>query len=166
MYTSNTQALVLHEEQHLFSEDELFQYREASIGQRFLNYLIDSLVMQYGLAFITGFGVASIWAAVDAESAYSLFSETESGMFLLFSYGLALFNHFVYYSFCEKVFKGYTLGKLITGTRAIRNDGNALTLKDAVVRSLSRMVPFEAFSAFGGNPWHDRWTNTMVIKTR
>ena len=166
MYSTDTAAPDVHEEQHLFGENELFQYEEASTGQRFLNYLIDALLMQYGLAFITGFGVAALWAAIDQESAYELFSNTESGMFLLFSYGLAMLNHFLYYTFCEKVFKGYTLGKLITGTRAMRNDGTSLSLKDAALRSLSRLVPFEPFSAFGGNPWHDRWTNTIVVKTR
>ena len=66
----------------------------------------------------------------------------------------------------EKLFKGYTVGKLITGTRAIREDGKELTFKNAILRSLSRMVPFEPFSAFGGSPWHDRWTKTRVIKSR
>jgi len=27
-------------------------------------------------------------------------------------------------------------------------------------------VPLEALSAFGGHPWHDRWTKTRVVKTR
>jgi len=66
---------------------------------------------------------------------------------------------------CEKAFKGRTLGKVISGTRAIRNDGGELTLKDALLRSLSRLVPFEVFSGFG-TPWHDSWTNTQVIKAR
>jgi uncharacterized RDD family membrane protein YckC len=62
--------------------------------------------------------------------------------------------------------KGKTLGKLITGTRALKMDGGNLTWKVAFMRSLCRIVPFEAFSAFGGNPWHDRWTDTIVVKER
>jgi len=33
-------------QQDLFTEQELFNYEQASVGQRFLNYLIDGLVMQ------------------------------------------------------------------------------------------------------------------------
>jgi uncharacterized RDD family membrane protein YckC len=85
---------------------------------------------------------------------------------LLILYLVGILNYLLYYTFCEKVFKGYTLGKLITGTRAIRDDGNELTFKDAILRSLSRLVPFEALSAFGYSPWHDSWTKTTVIKSR
>ena len=64
------------------------------------------------------------------------------------------------------VFKGYTLGKLLTGTKAIRVDGLQMTFKDVVIRSLSRIVPFEVFSGLGDKPWHDSWSRTMVVKTR
>ena len=79
---------------------------------------------------------------------------------------LGWFNYLIYYTFCELAFKGYTLGKLITGTKAIRNDGQPLMFKDTLLRSLSRMVPFEVFSGFGDKPWHDSWTNTTVVKAR
>jgi uncharacterized RDD family membrane protein YckC len=64
------------------------------------------------------------------------------------------------------LFRGYTLGKFITGTRAIRDDDDELTFKDALLRSLCRIVPLEVFSALAGFPWHDRWTKTKVVKTR
>ncbi|HEY4334693.1 MAG TPA: RDD family protein, partial [Puia sp.] len=65
----------------------------------------------------------------------------------------------------EYLGQGKTLGKLITGTRAVNEDGSFITFKTALLRSLSRMVPFEPFSAFGdpSYPWHDRWTRTYVI---
>ncbi|ODT91451.1 MAG: hypothetical protein ABS85_12565 [Sphingobacteriales bacterium SCN 48-20] len=85
----------------------------------------------------------------------------------LFSYEIVLISYLLYYSICEKVFKGYTLGKLLSGTRAIRADGGELTFKDAFLRSLSRLVPFEQFSIWSGNGlWHDSWTKTRVIKAR
>ncbi|MBK6634385.1 MAG: hypothetical protein IPG38_08770 [Chitinophagaceae bacterium] len=55
---------------------------------------------------------------------------------------------------------------MVTGTRAIRQDGNELTFKDALLRSLCRLVPFEVFSGFNILTWHDSWTETMVIKAR
>ena len=153
-------------EQHLFTEAELFQYNEATLCQRFFNYLIDSLFMNYGMGFATGYILTEFIFAIAPDLAYSIFLEDGRWNFIFSTYMISIFTYLIYYTFCEKVFKGHTLGKLITGTRAIRIDGGELTFKDAILRSLSRMVPFEAFSAFGGNPWHDSWTNTMVIKTR
>ncbi|HEX2627520.1 MAG TPA: RDD family protein, partial [Chitinophagaceae bacterium] len=68
--------------------------------------------------------------------------------------------------FCEKLFQGYTIGKLLTGTRAVRNDGKELTWKDAIVRSLCRMIPFEVLSGFAYRPWHDSITKTTVVQVR
>ena len=73
---------------------------------------------------------------------------------------------FVLYMFgTEALFKGKSLGKLITGTRAVNEDGSDISAKTALLRGLSRIVPFEAFSALGNPsyPWHDKWTNTYVI---
>jgi uncharacterized RDD family membrane protein YckC len=95
-----------------------------------------------------------------------LFSDPESLEVVVFGVILAYFNYIIYYTFCEKLFRGYTLGKLVTGTRAIRTDGQELTFRDTILRTLSRIVPFEVFSGFGGHPWHDEWTKTMVIKSR
>jgi uncharacterized RDD family membrane protein YckC len=141
-------------------------YEYASTGQRFLNYLIDYLLMYFGLSFITGAFVGLVGAFLFPEYMERITYSNESMDLLPLSYAIVLFNHLVYYTICEKAFKGYTLGKLITGTRAIREDGGELTFKDALLRSLSRLVPFEAFSGFSGHPWHDTWTRTMVIKTR
>jgi uncharacterized RDD family membrane protein YckC len=140
----------------------------ASQGQRFLNWMIDNAVMRWGLSYLTGMGIGTILAitAPDflTELAYSDGSLT--GGLLLVSFLVGFLNYFIYYTICEKLFKGYTLGKLITGTRAIRQDGKELTLKDAVLRSLSRCVPFEVFSGFSTLTWHDSWTDTMVIRSR
>lgn len=75
---------------------------------------------------------------------------------------------FIYYFFTELLLKGRTIGKFITGTRAITTDFNVLSAGDAAKRTLSRFVPFEAFSFLGNydNGWHDRWTDTMVVKNK
>jgi len=69
-----------------------------------------------------------------------------------------------YYTVLEGATKGRTLGKFVTGTVAVKQDGSAITWKDAFLRSLCRLVPFEPFSALGRMPWHDKWTKTIVIK--
>ena len=142
------------------------QLMPASTGQRFLNFFIDNLLMRFGLSFLTSAGIGVLLGLFFPEHILRISENPERGDLLLLTYLIWIINTLLYYTICEKGFKGYTLGKLITGTRAIREDGNELTFKDALLRSLSRLVPFEAFSAFGGYPWHDSWTKTRVIKSR
>ncbi len=150
----------------LFDQQDLLQYQDATLGQRFFNLLIDNLLMQYGLSYATGMLVGYAIVSFFSPLAEAIFEEGGRTNLLLLSYIIGVVNYICYYTFCENIFKGYTLGKLITGTRAIRQDGQELTFKDALLRSLSRIVPFETFSAFGRQPWHDSWTKTMVIKSR
>lgn len=132
----------------------------ASAGQRFLNYIIDViafyiLVIVFG--FIGGMAFASSIADGTAENAIG---------FIVFTYLVAFAVIFAYYTFLEGS-KGKTLGKLITKTKVVREDGEPMTYGKAFMRTLCRLVPFEAFSAFFGmKMWHDSWTNTMVIKDK
>ena len=122
--------------------------------------------MRFGLSYVTGTLAGAFLAAVLPDYAQKIIYDRTSFDLLFIGYVIAIFNYIIYYTFCEKVFKGYTLGKLITGTKAIREDGLELNFKDAILRSLARLVPFEPFSAFSYRPWHDRWTKTMVVKAR
>ncbi|HEU4633744.1 MAG TPA: RDD family protein [Flavisolibacter sp.] len=164
MHTTETTAEQT--EQHLFTDRDAYNYTEASTGQRFLNCLIDNLLMRYALSWPTGY-VVGYFLALAAPDFYSDIIYKQGFNYYVVLVMIGYFNFLVYYTFCEKVFKGYTLGKLITGTRALREDGHELTLRDAFLRSLSRCVPFEALSIwFGNGLWHDTWTKTMVIKSR
>lgn len=168
MEGNNEQTINGQQEDLLVEEayiDNHFVY--ATQGQRFLNWLIDNLLMRYGLAYLTGMGVGFL-IAVTAPGFFEDMAYSDGPFNVLFFLGIfiAYLNYIIYYTLCEKLFKGYTLGKLITGTRAIRQDGKELTFKDALLRSLSRCVPFEVFSGFNTLTWHDSWTDTMVIKAR
>ena len=140
----------------------------ASQGQRFLNWLIDNLVMRFGLSYLTGMAIGTLLAvaAPDFLNDIANSDRNMSGEILLLALMIGILNYTLYYTLCEKLFRGYTLGKVITGTRTIRQDGKELTFKDALLRSLSRLVPFELFSGFNTLTWHDSWTDTMVIKSR
>jgi uncharacterized RDD family membrane protein YckC len=163
----NIETNIQDTQQDLFTEQEVFAYEQASVGQRFLNYLLDGLLMQYGLSYITTTLIAKVMLAISPQTAYEWFVERSNSIDVLASFYLvSILNFVIYYTICEKAFKGKTLGKLITGTKAIRDDGLELSFRNAFLRSVSRIVPFEPFSAFGGYPWHDSWTKTMVIKTR
>ena len=146
--------------------NQYIQYTQASTGQRFVNWLIDNLLMRFGLSYLTGTVVGLLLAKLFPDYAMRIVYSEDRSDLILIGFIIVIFNYLVYYTFCEKVFKGYTLGKVISGTRAIRDDGKELTFKDAFLRTLSRLVPFEPFSTFGERPWHDSWTKTSVVKTR
>lgn len=156
------------QEESIFSDElhNLVQYEQATQGQRALNFIIDNLLMRFGLSYITGTAVGYLLGSAFPEYMLRILENENSFDLLMIGYLIAIFNYLIYYTICEKAFKGYTLGKLITGTRAIRHDGSELTFKDAFLRSLSRLVPFEPLSGFGQNPWHDSWTKTTVVKAR
>lgn len=157
-------------QQDLLSEDAFIDdhFEYATQGQRFLNLVIDNLLMRYGLSYLTGMAMGSLLAIVAPDFLNDLaYNDSNwSGGILILSLLIGYLNYIVYYTLCEKLLKGYTLGKLITGTRAIRQDGGELTFRNALLRSLSRCVPFEVFSGFNTLTWHDSWTDTKVIKAR
>jgi uncharacterized RDD family membrane protein YckC len=151
------------QETNLF--DNHTEYTLATQGQRFFNWLVDNILLRLIIQFVTGQFFVEMMFNLWPEYTIRVFSETSFETYFV-SYLISIIHYIFYYTICEKAFKGYTLGKLITGTRAIKMDGQELTLKDAFLRSLSRMVPFEVFSGFSEQPWHDTWTNTGVVKAR
>lgn len=65
----------------------------------------------------------------------------------------------------EAVSGGKSIGKLITGTKAINLDGSEINFAKAFTRNMIRAIPFNAISALGNpcDPWHDRLSKTMVV---
>jgi len=143
-------------------EDHLYLER-VSAGIRFANYIIDVIVF-YVILFIAMaiFGTATVLS----KSSGDYYGTGEPSGLETLVFFVVLLIPFAYYTVTEAVFKGRTIGKMITGCRAVMNDGSDITWKTAFLRTLCRIVPFEAFSAFGGNPWHDQWTSTQVVKVR
>ena len=124
--------------------------RLASTGKRFLNSLIDSILI-YALTVAYG-----IYNALNSSYANDYMDE---GTF----YFLFIIIYFLYSSIFELT-TGKTLGKLITKTHVVKEDGEKLDLKTAIGRSLCRIIPFDAFSFLGSNiGWHDSISKTRVI---
>lgn len=134
----------------------------ASTKQRFLNYFIDMIII-YLVVLVIAF-VLSIAMALFAPDEFERINATESEL-TLFSYALAILIVVSYYTFMESVF-GFTFGKLITGTRVVDKHGKIPGTRSIALRSVSRLVPFEAFSFLGTVPrgWHDTWTDTWVVR--
>ncbi|MDH7463034.1 RDD family protein [Chitinophagaceae bacterium 26-R-25] len=130
--------------------DQEIVIEHASTGQRFANYLIDIFCL-YAILF--GIGILIL-----INTGRNIFRD-HLHFYLIFYVSVIM-----YYTFFEGLSNGRTLGKLITRTKVIKEDGSQVAFGDALKRSFSRIVPFETFSAFGGHPWHDRWTRTYVVK--
>ncbi|QHS62505.1 RDD family protein [Chitinophaga agri] len=131
--------------------------RKASKSDRFVNYFIDSLACN-GISGMFMFSMVVTKMSSDAGDVDAAFSGM--GFSWLIYYGISV----VYYTLFEFGNGGRTLGKLVTRTHAVREDVSPLTLQDAFLRSLCRLIPFEVFSGFGDRPWHDTITKTIVIK--
>ena len=81
-----------------------------------------------------------------------------------FNYLFSSILYFIYIFSIEYLTKGRSIGKFITKTRVVSIDGTVPTQKDFLIRSLSRLVPFEAVSFLIGNDgWHDSWSDTRVV---
>jgi len=134
----------------------------ADAGKRFLNYVID-LLLFYVLFFTVGVVIALL-----SPSALESLESAETPGFVLVDRLLTLVLYALYMSVIEALFKGRSLGKLVTGTRAVNLDGSRISTGTAFARGFSRAVPFCVFSAFGSpsNPWQDKWTDTMVVEER
>jgi uncharacterized RDD family membrane protein YckC/DNA-directed RNA polymerase subunit RPC12/RpoP len=128
----------------LDSQDE--NYVLASYGQRFANFVIDRLTVYFMLMFIL------FTAGVGTANAEFL---------MLF----ALLMIPGYYILLEGL-NGKTLGKYLTKTKAVNEDGSKLSYGRAFFRTLCRMIPFEFISIFFGDGlcWHDSIPRTRVIK--
>ncbi|PUZ19939.1 Uncharacterized membrane protein YckC, RDD family [Chitinophaga costaii] len=142
--------------------DDLNEPENATKGQRFLNLLIDYLLM-YLLIFVGGGLYGALNSAAIRQAVQSGQPVISTGMSYLSGALLVL----VYYTLIEGLTKGRSLGKLVSRTQVL----NAATEKPigfdkALVRSIIRLVPFEVFSGFGNQPWHDSWSGTVVVKKK
>lgn len=142
-------------------DDVEYTLYQAGSGKRFVNYLIDRVVV-YIIYRVVLF---KLLVAVLTQ----IYTYTESRVVLyILAYTMYATISALWLASFEALAKGKTPGKWITGTRAVNQDGTPISSKTAFLRSLSRLVPLEAFSALGSRsfPWHDRWTNTYVIDQR
>jgi len=71
----------------------------------------------------------------------------------------------LYYFICDYFFQR-TVGKLVTKTKTVNVWGEKPKLKQVLIRTTTRFVPFEALTFFTSNGvgWHDKLSKTRVIK--
>ncbi|MDR6841685.1 RDD family protein [Pseudoxanthomonas sacheonensis] len=132
--------------------------QSASKPRRFLNWLIDKLAM-LGLMVLA----AALIGVFGSDAAL----EWIDGMNKPTEYAIDFAMVLIYYTAMEGLF-GLTIGKLITGTRVVDAEGRRLTFKRALLRSLCRLIPFDALSLLISDDdvrraWHDSITRTYVV---
>lgn len=141
------------------------EYVRASKGKRFANYLID-VIGYYIFALIVGVLLGGVLLSAGNEE-FLLNEETSIGQTVLeWVFGIIVI--ILYYTASEYFFKGKTLGKLITRTRAVTLTNERMDFSTTLKRTLCRIVPFEQFSFLGDQAtgWHDTWSDTKVIEDR
>lgn len=132
--------------------------RPVTTGKRFAHYLIDltaiwvihfgiSLLLTYSLGYVPELSVPFV------PSFFFFVGDLIFASVLL-----------VYYGFFEISFQK-TPGKMITKTIVINEFAEKPEFPEMILRTLCRLIPFEALSCLGENSrdWHDRLSRTWVI---
>ena len=131
----------------------------ASMGTRLANYVIDTIAY-----YVLSIAISLLIALMQVQTNGTYYEEDKPAIWNINDILISISLYLLFFTLMEGITKGRSLGKLITGTVAVREDGTPFTWNDAFLRSLSRIVPFEPFSALGRAPWHDSWTKTTVVK--
>ncbi|MDD4382351.1 MAG: RDD family protein [Candidatus Dojkabacteria bacterium] len=79
-------------------------------------------------------------------------------------YTLSLALPFLYFFIFETT-TGKTLGKLITKTEVVNEDGIRPNIGRIFIRTLCRFIPFDGLSVLFGKAWHDSISKTYVIES-
>lgn len=154
---------------HNYPEGDILKEFDAAIipasvdrGVRFINYLVD-WILSFAFLLLFSLCLGAILGLTVPD--FSTWMEENDTLVNICSFIITFSVRPLYFALMEGLTQGRTIGKLITGTVAIRLDGQPLTWKDVFGRSYARVVPFEAWSGFSV-PWHDKWTETTVVNKR
>lgn len=153
--------IVLKQKLEVSQKNNLFAMNTASHGKRLANYLLDVVFYWFFAAIFLFF--LGIMVAIIAPSKVQILAEENE----LVSYSVAIVAFLLYYTFFEFL-TGRTIAKYITGTMVIDVNGNKPSFGTALLRSICRLIPFEAFSFLGEDAigWHDTLSKTRVINLK
>jgi uncharacterized RDD family membrane protein YckC len=132
----------------------------ASKGERFLNFIIDLLIIYIVAVCI----VATINIIGDVTDSYGVSTWVKS-LSLIENLFFGLILLFFYYAFTEMYFSR-TFAKYFTKTMVVRVDGSKPNTKNFMIRTVSRLNPIDPFSFLGKTErgLHDTLSATYVVK--
>jgi uncharacterized RDD family membrane protein YckC len=128
--------------------------QKSSKTIRFINLILDILVIKYLFNFVVDYILLSIDPLI--------FERQSNLQGFLFEKWICCI--FIYYALCEYL-TGRTIGKLITGTHVISNNGTRPKLLNILIRSFLRLIPLEALTFLGNNGLHDSGSDTIVVSS-
>lgn len=131
----------------------------ASKGQRLLNFVIDLFII-YVIEISIGTTIILIGDLTKSDTA----SNWVSSLSVVESFFFGLVILFFYYGLTE-IYFSRTFGKYFTKTMVVKHDGSRPNMKSIIIRTLSRLIPFEPFSFLTAvRGWHDTLSVTYVVK--
>lgn len=133
----------------------------ASHSQRFLNLVIDTFMLLI-LFFLSLVFLIAIMELNGNKNFPDSFVKNQIAQYTFVSC-ISL----CYYNFFE-ILLARTIGKLITQTTVVTANGERPCHETILIRSLCRLIPFNAISFLGITPrgWHDSISKTYVVKTK
>lgn len=140
---------------------QIVERNKASLGLRFVNYIID-IICYYLLIFIIIFVMSFFARIYESDLIIGFLVDFINGRFIFYIFSYLML--FLYYYSSELFLNGRTIGKYVTGTKAVTILGGKLSNSVLLKRTFSRLVPFDGLSFFGTNGWHDSWSDTRVVK--
>nr|WP_302476330.1 RDD family protein [Hymenobacter sp. UV11] len=131
--------------------------KSVTAGPRFGHFIVDMFIFQI-IIYVIEFLSALFIELTHFNVSLNLTIELISNVLIL-----ALFPGL--YLICERLWQK-TPGKFLTKTVVIDEYGNKPTWQLLILRSVIRLVPFDAFSCLGdtySHGWHDSWSKTWVV---
>jgi uncharacterized RDD family membrane protein YckC len=141
---------------------EITDYMMAGHGKRIANYLID-LIMVYISVFILGIVLGILALLFDSTAFLDWLGRMNRFQSLVFGVLFVITYFGLFESLTQR-----TVGKYVTGTIVVMEDGTTPEPRTGFLRAFCRLIPFEQFTFFGTPPngLHDRLTKTVVVNVR
>jgi uncharacterized RDD family membrane protein YckC len=134
----------------------------ASQGKRFLNYIIDIIVIYISILILTI--IVGIIQSILGNESYLIWLENISDLegYLVF------FSVMIPYFILMEKFTSRTIGKFITGTIVVDKNGETPNLETILKRTFCRIIPFDGLSYLGSpsRGWHDSMSDTYVVNKK
>lgn len=157
-------------------EQSTSSYAHAGFGLRLSAFAIDMLIFIIGITALAillqpvGLSLVPDFEGKSFDEMMAAYSN-DTGRLRAYNYTLSAL-HILYYSYFESQHKMATPGKQLTGIIVIQNNGEGLSLFQAIMRNtgkiLSQMILFVGYfmCIFTKNKQclHDLFTNSYVIR--
>lgn len=133
-------------------EEIVFIPNEASKWQRLFHFIIDAYICLFLFSRLAPLVIPNILEKFTSQGN----ERTPIVIFLLLA-------QLVYYPFFE-YFLNATPAKLLTESRVTSNIGQAPQFRAILGRTFARYIPFSPLSFLFSTGWHDRLSDTVVVK--